>query len=56
MPCAIWDTVADAADAQALPVPPSHQQELDRRLADLEANPEAGSSWEEVRRRLERQR
>jgi len=53
---AIWDTVADDADAQALPVPPSHQQELDRRLADLEANPEAGSSWEEVRRRLERQR
>ena len=50
------EVISADADAQVLPVPPSHQEELDRRLADFEANPEAGSSWEEVRRRLERQR
>ncbi|MGH8739185.1 MAG: addiction module protein [Burkholderiales bacterium] len=26
--------------------------ELDRRLAEFEANPEAGSPWEEVRERI----
>jgi putative addiction module component (TIGR02574 family) len=53
---AIWDTVTENADADVLPVSASHRAELDRRLADLEANPEAGRSWEEVRDRLERER
>jgi putative addiction module component (TIGR02574 family) len=46
----IWDSVA--ADPEALP--PSNQQteELDRRLADLEQNPGAGSAWKDVRGRL----
>ncbi len=48
----IWETLS--ADPGALPVSPAHQQELDSRLADLEAYPEAGSSWAEVRERLER--
>jgi putative addiction module component (TIGR02574 family) len=51
---AIWDTVA--ADLDSLPVPESHTAELDRRLAELEANPGAESTWEEVRARLERAR
>jgi putative addiction module component (TIGR02574 family) len=51
---AIWDTVA--ADPHAVPLSEDHRAELDRRLADLEANPEAGSPWEEVRARLERDR
>jgi putative addiction module component (TIGR02574 family) len=51
---AIWDTVAEDADAAALPVSGEHRAELDRRLADWEANPGVGSSWEEVRARLER--
>lgn len=49
---AIWETLA--IDPGALPVSQSHQDELDRRLADLEAEPDAGSSWAEVRERLER--
>jgi putative addiction module component (TIGR02574 family) len=53
---AIWDTVAEDADSAVLPVPAAHRAELDRRLADLEANPDAGRSWEEVRDRLERRR
>jgi putative addiction module component (TIGR02574 family) len=53
---AIWDTVAEDADSAVLPVPAAHRAELDRRLADLEANPDSGRSWEEVRDRLERRR
>ena len=51
---AIWDTVA--ADLDGLPIPESHKEELDRRLAEMEANPGAESTWEEVRTRLEQTR
>jgi putative addiction module component (TIGR02574 family) len=51
---AIWDTVRP--DLQAVPLPESHRAELERRLADLDENPDAGSPWEEVRARLERAR
>jgi putative addiction module component (TIGR02574 family) len=51
---AIWDTVAPHLGAE--PLPESHRAELDRRLQDLEDNPDTGSSWEEVRARLERAR
>ena len=33
-------------------IPNSHKEELDRRLAALEANPQAGSSWDDVKVRL----
>ncbi|HEX4961096.1 MAG TPA: addiction module protein [Thermoanaerobaculia bacterium] len=51
---AIWDTVA--SDPQAVPLPESHRAELDRRLQDLDDDPDAGSPWEDVRARLERAR
>ncbi len=51
---AIWDTVAEEADA--IPLSDELRTELDRRLADMEADPDAGSPWEEVRARLERDR
>jgi len=37
---------------EALPISDELRAELDRRLADSEADPEAGSSWEEVRSRI----
>jgi putative addiction module component (TIGR02574 family) len=42
------------AAEQELPdsIPQSHKDELDRRLAAYEANPTAGSTWEEVKARL----
>ena len=46
----IWDSIA--AEAEALEVPQSHKDELDIRLADHDANPDAGSSWEDVKSRL----
>jgi putative addiction module component (TIGR02574 family) len=51
---AIWDTVAEDAGIDVLPVSEAHRQELDRRLEDLDENRSAGSSWKEVRSRLER--
>jgi putative addiction module component (TIGR02574 family) len=49
---AIWETLS--ADPQALPVPSAHRETLDRRLEDLDSNPDSGSSWDEVRARLDR--
>lgn len=53
---AIWDTVAETADTGVLSVSAAHRAEQNRRLADLDANPEAGSPWEEVLARLDRDR
>ncbi len=50
---ALWDSIA-SADVGSLPIPDWHREELARRLAEYDADPEAGSSWEEVRARLER--
>jgi len=53
---AIWDTVAEDAGLDVMPLPEEHRAELDHRLADLVQEPDAGSSWEEVKARLERAR
>jgi putative addiction module component (TIGR02574 family) len=45
----IWDTLSPA---DQLEIPESHREELDRRLAAADADPSAGSPWEEVRTRL----
>jgi len=46
----LWDSIPDST--AALPVPDWHREELDRRLATADANPEAAIPWEEVKRRL----
>lgn len=46
----LWDSIA--ADPDQVPVTDAQKQDLDRRLAALDANPTAGSSWEEVKARL----
>lgn len=48
----IWDSIA--AEAEALDVPQSHKDELDRRLAAYHADPHAGSSWHDVKTRLQK--
>jgi putative addiction module component (TIGR02574 family) len=48
----LWDSVWD--EKAELPLTLEQRDELDQRLADLEANPHAGSSWEDVRARIER--
>jgi putative addiction module component (TIGR02574 family) len=47
----LWDSVA-VTDAN-IPLTPAQVDELDRRLDDLERNPDAGVPWEVARARLE---
>ncbi len=46
----LWDSIA--AEPESLPPTTAQLQELNRRLADAEAHPGVGTSWEEVRARL----
>ena len=47
---AIWDSIPNTPED--LNVPEWHRQELERRIAAADANPEAGIPWEEVKARL----
>ena len=47
---ALWERIA--AKENDVSVPAWHRAELDRRLADHEATPDAGRPWEEVERAL----
>jgi putative addiction module component (TIGR02574 family) len=47
----IWDSLSERDLGE---IPESHRQELDRRIAAADANPGDGSSWEEVKARLEK--
>jgi putative addiction module component (TIGR02574 family) len=49
---AIWDSISAAPEA--LPLTQWQREELDRRLAEFEAGPEAGSTLEEVFARIRR--
>lgn len=47
---ALWDRIS--ANPELVPVPDWHRELLAERLADFEANPEAGRSWEEIEAEL----
>ena len=51
---AIWDSVV--ADSGSVPVMASQRRTLDRRLADLKANPAAERPWSAVRASLKRKK
>jgi putative addiction module component (TIGR02574 family) len=46
----IWDSVVAAPEA--LPLTPAQKKELDRRLASYRRNPNAGSPWADVKKRI----
>ncbi len=46
----LWDSIPDEAVAAVLPE--WHRDELERRLAAADANPEQGIPWEQVQARL----
>lgn len=48
----LWDSIA--ATPEAVPVPQWQIEELDRRRAELQRNPELGIPWEEAKERLRR--
>jgi putative addiction module component (TIGR02574 family) len=46
----LWDSIAD--DDEALALIDEQREDLDRRLAEADADPTGGSPWEEVRERV----
>jgi putative addiction module component (TIGR02574 family) len=50
----IWDSIA--SEEAEVPLTDAQRQDLERRIAAYEANPKAGSSWEEVKARLRKER
>ncbi len=46
----IWDSIA--ASPERVPVTDAQMREIRRRYDQYKANPDAGSSWEDVRARL----
>ena len=47
---ALWNSIPDSD--KALPMPDWHRQELERRLAEADVNPDAAIPWEDVKKRL----
>ncbi len=50
----LWDDLA--ADPSQVPIHDWQREELDRRRARLESNPDGGLSWEEVQSRVRARR
>jgi putative addiction module component (TIGR02574 family) len=46
----IWDSIA--ASSEQLPLKEDQKRLLDRRLADLDANPDNSLTWEEIKARV----
>jgi putative addiction module component (TIGR02574 family) len=46
----LWDSILD--QSTDLPLTPTQQQELDRRLQKYQQDPTAGSTWGQVKQRL----
>lgn len=49
----LWDGIPDSVDA--LPLPDWHREELERRLAAADAQPDAAIPWETVKKRLRKE-
>ena len=48
----LWDSVDPASDTSVLPLSDEQRAELDRRLEELDASPNSGSAWPEVKERV----
>ncbi len=46
----IWDSIAEMPEA--VNIPDWHKQELEKRLGAYHANPDGGSPWSEVKKRI----
>jgi putative addiction module component (TIGR02574 family) len=50
----IWDSIA--AEQDSIPLTAAQRDELDRRLDAFDASPDEGSTWQEVKSRIQRQK
>lgn len=46
----LWDSIAEVPEA--VEIPEWHKHELDKRLEEYHANPDQGSPWQEVKKRI----
>jgi putative addiction module component (TIGR02574 family) len=46
----LWDSIAQ--ESEQLTLTPAQVEELDRRFADYQKNPDEGVAWEEIRDRV----
>ena len=46
----IWDSIAELPES--VEIPPWHKEALDKRLAAYHADPEEGSPWKDVKKRV----
>jgi len=46
----IWDSIVEMPEA--VPVPEWHKKELEKRLQAYHANPDEGSPWQEIKKRI----
>jgi putative addiction module component (TIGR02574 family) len=46
----IWDSIAEMPEA--VQIPEWHKKELEKRLEAYHANPEEGSPWQDVKKRI----
>ncbi|MCC7001839.1 MAG: addiction module protein [Gemmatimonadaceae bacterium] len=49
----LWDSIAEEAPDDAFPISAELGAELDRRLAEADADPHGGLEWSAVRRAIE---
>jgi putative addiction module component (TIGR02574 family) len=50
----IWDSIAAELEGELFPLTEDQRKDLQRRLAEADADPEGGSPWEVVRDRIGR--
>lgn len=48
----LWDSIAQDADLDTLPLSEEDKQLLDERLAEHEKDPDPGSTWDDVKARI----
>jgi putative addiction module component (TIGR02574 family) len=49
---ALWDSIALECEQEPHPLDEEQRRDLDRRLAEADADPTGGASWEDVRERV----
>ena len=48
----LWDSIAADCEHEPYPLTEQQQQDLQRRLAEADADPMSGAHWDEVRERV----
>lgn len=48
----LWDSIATDCEREPYPLSDEQRQDLERRLAEADADPTGGTPWQEVRERI----